>query len=457
MADPQAPQAAAPAAQPNIFDQIAQQQSAKPSAAAPATGQPAAPTGNIFDQIAANNGEVPKAPSTALPPQTSMFERLTPGHEQGNKYVATDANETPEQRQANQDKREQEHPIISGMGEGAGTLLSPILHPVDTVMGIVKSSPPGQAYQSIKNSIPVIHAYEESRKQGKGIGDSLSAANEVAKQHDETKQLFDSISAEYKKNPTMEVSKLLTEAVGTIGLIWAGGAGAGAGEVSAEEQLATRTAALREQAAAQGIKVPEAGTAQGAVEKTVANVAKKAGVPEGAAATEAPEVTVEKPTPPVKGTPPVKPDLNPKTGFNVAKDRAEYESAMKEFNESEATKQHAFTQQQAGYQEQVQAQKTFQSMPATEQKALQELAQQSAKAGKITGNLKVSPYKMLDNFDKLGTDGQASRFANPQAVRSALVSDVRWQTLKLAAAGLGATEIARQTGIPQVLVHLFIP
>jgi hypothetical protein len=132
-------------------------------------------------------------------------------------------------------------PIISGIGEGLEKLVSPILHPIDTAIGVPKQNPATQLYGSFKDTVPLIKAYETARSQGKGIVDSLSAANDQAgKQEAANNSVQQAIDA-YKKNPSHETAKLLTEAAGTVALLGAGGVEADipdAAEVAPEAETA---------------------------------------------------------------------------------------------------------------------------------------------------------------------------------------------------------------------------
>jgi hypothetical protein len=88
---------------------------------------------------------------------------------------------------------------------------------------VLKQNPATQIYDSFKNTVPVIKAYETARSQGKGVVDSLSAANDQAgKQESANNAVVQAMDA-YKKNPSHETAKFLTEAAGTVALLGAGG------------------------------------------------------------------------------------------------------------------------------------------------------------------------------------------------------------------------------------------
>jgi hypothetical protein len=174
-------------------------------------------------------------PPATAPPVPAGFSDAPPAPHLGpngqptpnNVYRATDEESTPEGAAAAIARREAQHPILSGIGRGAESLLQPIFHPIDTVENIVKQSlPPFQVYDSMKRAYPLIQAYENARSQGQSVWQSIAAANDHARKQDAAAQAIDQAMADYKKNPTQTTAKILTQVAGTVALLAAGGSGA---------------------------------------------------------------------------------------------------------------------------------------------------------------------------------------------------------------------------------------
>jgi hypothetical protein len=115
----------------------------------------------------------------------------------------------------------------SGISEAAqdvwGTVKNMVSHPVDTLTsgGLVGATK--QAYESIKDSIPILHAYENARSSGKGIMESLSAANDQAKKQMEARDVLTQRLEEFKKNPTQATVRAVGDAAAMASAAWAGG------------------------------------------------------------------------------------------------------------------------------------------------------------------------------------------------------------------------------------------
>ncbi len=221
--------------QPNIFDQVnPSSTTTPPPVTLPVAGAPA--SGNIFDQVnpAGATGAITAPPASTPPvgPNGQPNPR--------NVYAATDEESTPEGAAAAIARREAQHPILSGIGQGTESLLQPVFHPIDTVENIVKQSlPPFQVYDSLKKAYPLIQTYENARSQGKSVWESISSANDHARKQDAAAQAVDQAIANYKKNPTQTTAKILTQVAGTVAMLAAGGSGATA---EADVPLVTRAA-----------------------------------------------------------------------------------------------------------------------------------------------------------------------------------------------------------------------
>ena len=221
--------------QPNIFDQVnPSSTTTPPPVTLPVAG--ASASGNIFDQVnpAGATGAITAPPASTPPvgPNGQPNPR--------NVYAATDEESTPEGAAAAIARREGQHPILSGIGQGTESLLQPVFHPIDMVENIVKQSlPPFQVYDAVKKAYPLIQTYENARSSGKSVWQSISAANDYAKKQDEASQAVEKAIADYKKNPTQTTAKILTEVAGNVALLAAGGSGATA---EADVPLVTRAA-----------------------------------------------------------------------------------------------------------------------------------------------------------------------------------------------------------------------
>lgn len=69
------------------------------------------------------------------------------------------------------------------------------------------------------------------------------------------------------------------------------------------------------------------------------------------------------------------------------------------------------------------------NLPSTEQTALEDLIRPNVKAGKLYGT-NVNWNKTLQDFDKLGEEGQKAKFANPKAVREGLRRSAAVESVK---------------------------
>lgn len=227
----------------------------------------------------------PSGPVNGLPAGYSVESTLPPGY-------------TLEQQQAPQPQS-----TLSKIGTGAGEALGDVW---DAVKGMVTHPVSGGAveagqgvYEHIKESIPILKAYEDSRAKGKGVFESLTAANEEARRQSEAKDVLKKRVDEFKKNPGQESVRALGDAAAVAASIWAGGKlmpalGAEAGEAGAGE------AAAGEAAAAEPAAAPK--PAEGVVSKVTAPLRQNSVQPglqqtiRDAMNTAAEEAGVEKPT-----------------------------------------------------------------------------------------------------------------------------------------------------------------
>lgn len=155
-----------------------------------------------------------------------------------------------------------EQSTLSKIGTGTGEALGDVW---DAVKGLVTHPLSGGAveagqgvYEHIKESIPILKAYEDSRAQGKGIFESLTAANEEARRQHEAKDVLKKRVDEFKKNPGQESVRALGDAAAVAASIWAGGKlmpalGAEAGEAGAGEAAAGEASAAAPKPAEGGV------------------------------------------------------------------------------------------------------------------------------------------------------------------------------------------------------------
>jgi hypothetical protein len=110
------------------------------------------------------------------------------------------------------------------------------------VAGAVKSIPSAvyhanpliQVNDSIKQSLPILDAYEKTRSGGGSVADAITAANDQAdKQNGVGKMLQDRV-ADFKKNPTQESVRGILDIAALAASIYGGGEAVG-GEAATEE------------------------------------------------------------------------------------------------------------------------------------------------------------------------------------------------------------------------------
>lgn len=169
-------------------------------------------------------GQSEQAPSGGVPiPQGAVIGQSN-DQPQGTNFQAAPNEQTEEGYRAAVQQREAEHPILTAVGKGSGEVVNDV---VDAVKGLPSSIwhslPPVGAFDAIHNSIPAFKAYEESRAQGKGIIDSLSAANEVAKQRDAAHQALEQRINEFKKTPGQATVRSVGDAALFLASIYDGG------------------------------------------------------------------------------------------------------------------------------------------------------------------------------------------------------------------------------------------
>lgn len=169
------------------------------------------------------------APPNAAPASSSndwqvVSEAPMPQQGSSTNYVPADNEQTPAGAAAALSQRQAQHPVLTAVGQGAEAALGDVWDAVKgTPAAIAQSLPPVGAYESIKQTIPVIQAYEKARSAGKGILDSLSEAQEVAKQHNAAQQALKERIDEFKKNPGPQAVRAVMDAATLAASIYDGG------------------------------------------------------------------------------------------------------------------------------------------------------------------------------------------------------------------------------------------
>jgi hypothetical protein len=92
------------------------------------------------------------------------------------------------------------------------------------IKGLATSTPPGvsELHEGIQEAIPSFHAYENARSQGKGVWESIKAANdEMARQQDARDVLKQRIE-EFKKNPQVASIRAIGDAAAMAAAAYGG-------------------------------------------------------------------------------------------------------------------------------------------------------------------------------------------------------------------------------------------
>jgi hypothetical protein len=153
---------------------------------------------------------------------------------------------------------------LSSIGSGLEETGSDIWNAVKASVNPMTSGALGavsNAYQHISEAVPLFQAYEGARSSGKGIVDSLSAANDKAKEISDAQNTLKQRVEEFKKNPTQATTRAVGDAAALAASIWAGGKLAnigetGAADVAPEAEAATEAGTEAASADESGIEQP---------------------------------------------------------------------------------------------------------------------------------------------------------------------------------------------------------
>lgn len=164
-----------------------------------------------------------------------------------------------------------------------------------SLKGMATSVAPGQneLIENIKEVIPAFHAYENARSQGKGIAESVAAANAEVGRQQQARDVLKQRIEEFKKNPQIATIHAVGDAAALAASMYAGKV-IGApevGETAPEVEAAAPKPGILKQIW-QGKKVAQPG-AQGAARELVQTSVKNAN--EATAAREAAQSKVQVP------------------------------------------------------------------------------------------------------------------------------------------------------------------
>lgn len=197
-----------------------------------------------FGGTTAAAASAPTSPAAADPyaefggSATPAKQITAPNGMPANSMQAVADESTPEGHAVAVAAREAQHPIVTGLGEAAGDVWS-------TVKGMVTPSGAGglvgaatQAFDHVKESVPLFQTYENARANGKTIIESLGAANAKAKQIHDAQDVVKQRVDEFKKNPTVAATRAVADAAALAASMWSGGEPLEAPAASAEAQAA---------------------------------------------------------------------------------------------------------------------------------------------------------------------------------------------------------------------------
>jgi hypothetical protein len=145
--------------------------------------------------------------------------------------------QTPEGHAAAVAAREAQHPVVTGIGEAAGDVwdaVKSMVNPLNT--GLAGATT--QAFEHIKEAVPLLQTYENARANGKTVIESLGAANAKAKQMHDAQDVVKQRMDEFKKNPSQATTRAVADAAALAASLWSGGEPLEAAAASAEAQAA---------------------------------------------------------------------------------------------------------------------------------------------------------------------------------------------------------------------------
>jgi hypothetical protein len=92
------------------------------------------------------------------------------------------------------------------------------------IKGLATATPPGvsELHEGIQEAIPSFHAYENARSQGKGVWESIKAANDEMARQQAARDVLRQRIEEFKKNPQVASVRAIGDAAALAASIYAG-------------------------------------------------------------------------------------------------------------------------------------------------------------------------------------------------------------------------------------------
>ena len=180
-----------------------------------------------FGGTTAAAASAPTSPAVADPyaefggSATPAKQITAPNGMPANSMQAVADESTPEGHAAAVAAREAQHPIVSGLGEAAGDVwdaMKSMANPLNT--GLAGATT--QAFDHIKEAVPLFQTYEKARANGKTVIESLGAANAKAKQIHDAQDVVKQRVDEFKKNPTVAATRAVADAAALAASMWTG-------------------------------------------------------------------------------------------------------------------------------------------------------------------------------------------------------------------------------------------
>jgi len=176
----------------------------------------APPVGSALD-----NAQIPAPPDGSRIVDTMPTVATAPNGMPANSMQAVANEQTPEGYTAAVAAREAQHPIVTGLGEAAGDVwdaVKSMVNPLNT--GLAGATT--QAFDHIKEAVPLFQTYEKARANGKTVIESLGAANAKAKQIHDAQDVVKQRVDEFKKNPTVAATRAVADAAALAATMWTG-------------------------------------------------------------------------------------------------------------------------------------------------------------------------------------------------------------------------------------------
>jgi hypothetical protein len=132
------------------------------------------------------------------------------------------------------------HNAAQGVGQGTSDVWGVVKNGIPGVTpgatisaakGIWHALPPVELADEMKQTLPVINAYEKARASGASVSDSIKASDAVARQHVTSIDTIKKVANDFRANPTKETARALTDAAAVAASFFGGGEAALGAEV----------------------------------------------------------------------------------------------------------------------------------------------------------------------------------------------------------------------------------